>query len=93
MIHIRDRYSNEIIYTHNDNTLIRANLEGANLREANLERANLEGANLEGANLRGANLEGVNLTKIINYQNNHQIFLELVKRSQDTKLLQYHDSP
>ncbi|ARP90292.1 hypothetical protein CAL14_08340 [Bordetella genomosp. 9] len=76
-IHIRNRYTNEIIYTaevpegtesglHTRIALEQAvegrkDLRGANLRGAYLDGANLDGANLDGANLGGAYLRGANL--------------------------------
>ena len=71
MIEIKNRYTGEVIYTHEGDTLVGANLCEANLRGANLCEANLRGANLRGTNLceanlygaelRGANLYGANL--------------------------------
>ena len=74
-IEIEHRYTNEVIYSCEAETIkeavekavrIGANLEGANLGGTNLGGANLGGANLGGAylgvaNLEGANLEGANL--------------------------------
>jgi hypothetical protein len=62
-----------------------ANLGGANLGDAylggaNLRCANLRGANLGGANLGGANLGGANLEGAKNYQDSHDIFIEVVRR-------------
>ena len=56
----------EIVAKHsewlrNEESGVRAYLEGANLRGANLGGADLRGANLGGANLERANLEGANL--------------------------------
>ena len=48
---------------------------GANLEGANLEGANLWGANLWGAYLRGANLEGAK-----EYVNNHDFWIEIIRR-------------
>ena len=61
MIEIKNRYAGVVLYTHNGNTLSRANLYGANLCSANLRGANLRGADLSGAYLFGANLSGANL--------------------------------
>jgi Pentapeptide repeats (8 copies) len=74
-IEIRNRWSNELIYTHDvEGATVRdaviaaaaagANLTRANLYGANLTRANLTRANLTRANLDGANLDGANLTPI-----------------------------
>ena len=63
---ILNRYTGEVIF-HGDveslrcANLIDANLGGANLRGTNLRCANLIGANLIGANLGGANLRYANL--------------------------------
>ena len=43
-VHIRHKYTGEIIYTYEGGTLIGANLECADLRGANLECADLCGA-------------------------------------------------
>ena len=55
--------------------LVGANLEGAYLVGAYLVGANLEGANLWGAYLRGANLEGAK-----EYVNNHDFWIEIIRR-------------
>ena len=62
MIEIKNRYAGVVLYTHNGNTLSRANLSGVNLRGAYLRGANLRGADLSGADLSGANLSGANLS-------------------------------
>ena len=56
MIEIKNRYTEEVIFTYDG-----ANLRGADLRGADLYKADLYGANLYGANLRGANLYEANL--------------------------------
>ncbi len=66
MIEIKHKITGAVIYTHQGDTLVGANLSCANLRGAdllgvNLHDADLSGANLRGANLRGADLRGVNL--------------------------------
>ena len=53
---------------------------GANLEGANLEGANLEGANLWGANLWGAYLRGANLWGAKEYVNNHDFWIEIIRR-------------
>jgi hypothetical protein len=58
MIEIKNRYTNEVIYTYQGDSLVEANLS-----EANLSRANLSGANLSRANLSGANLSGADLSR------------------------------
>jgi uncharacterized protein YjbI with pentapeptide repeats len=69
-IEIRSRYSNEILFSEEAESLrylvvaiIKrgADLGGANLGGANLYGADLGGANLGDANLGGANLRGANL--------------------------------
>ena len=62
MIEIKNKYTGAVLYTHNGNTLSRANLYGANLCSANLRGANLRGADLSRAYLLGANLSGANLS-------------------------------
>jgi hypothetical protein len=77
VIEIKNRYTNEVIYTYQGDSLVgadlseaylyRANiswtdLSWANLSEANLYRANLSRANLSRANLYGANLSRANLS-------------------------------
>ena len=61
MIEIKSRYTGEVIYTHEADTLVGANLRGADLRGADLREADLRGADLRGADLRGADLYGANL--------------------------------
>ena len=75
MIEIRNRYTGEILYTVDAETLREAviklvkedadlrgaDLRGADLRDADLRDANLQGANLQGAYLRDANLRDANL--------------------------------
>ena len=63
---IRNRFTNEAIYTAESvENVLQAVTEalgrGANLGDANLEGANLGGANLGGAYLGDANLRGANL--------------------------------
>ena len=59
-IEIKNRFTEEVIYTSTKATLREAaeeaNLSGADLSEANLYRANLYRANLRGADLYGADL-------------------------------------
>jgi uncharacterized protein YjbI with pentapeptide repeats len=67
VIEIKNRWTDEVIYMYDGDTLIGAylrgaNLSGANLSRANLSRANLSGANLIGADLSGAYLSGANLS-------------------------------
>ncbi len=62
-----------------------ANLSGADLSGADLSGAYLSGADLSGAYLSGANLSGADLSRADlsgakGYQDNHDIFLELVRR-------------
>ena len=76
MIKIKNRYTGDVIYTCDGDTLAGtnlsgadlsgadlsgANLSGANLSRADLSRADLRDANLSGAYLFGANLSGANL--------------------------------
>jgi hypothetical protein len=70
VIEIRNRWTNEVLFSVEAETLAEAvkaalasgaNLSGANLSRANLSRANLYGANLSGANLSGADLYGADL--------------------------------
>ena len=61
MVEIKGRYAGVVLYTHNGNTLSRADLRGVNLRGAYLRYTNLRGADLSGAYLFGANLSGANL--------------------------------
>ncbi len=63
MIEIKSRYTGEVIYTHEGDTLVGADLRGANLYGAYLRGADLYGAELRGANLYGANLYGANLRR------------------------------
>ena len=62
MIEIKNRFTEEVIYTSTKATLREAaeeaNLSGAALSEANLSEANLYGANLYGANLMNAKFYG-----------------------------------
>ena len=64
-IEIKNRFTEEVIYTSTKATLREAaeeaNLSGADLSEANLYGANLSGAALYGANLSEANLGGADL--------------------------------
>ena len=71
-IEIKDRFNNEVIYSHEckNNTLKitcmkavfdKISLYGADLRDANLYDANLRDANLRDANLYGADLRGADL--------------------------------
>ena len=53
--------SDHKLWFENNQSGIRADLQGADLQEAKLKWANLKGAILEGAILEGANLEGANL--------------------------------
>ena len=77
-IEIRNRFTGDIIFTHEcaDNTILKtvtaalaedadltgADLTGANLTGANLTYANLTGANLSDADLTGAYLTGADLS-------------------------------
>ena len=61
MIQIRNRFTGEVIYTHEGKGLRGANLSGANLSGADLSGANLSGADLSRANLSRANLSGAKL--------------------------------
>jgi len=67
MIEIRNRWSGNVIYTHNvegatmADAVRAARASDADLRGADLSDANLRGANLRDANLRDANLRGANL--------------------------------
>ena len=56
MIEIKSKYTGQVIYRYEWDSL-----EGANLRDANLEGASLRGASLRGASLEGASLRGANL--------------------------------
>ena len=69
-IEIRNRWTNEVIYSAEAKSLkaalvtrakLGANLSGANLSGADLYGADLYGADLSGANLYRANLSGANL--------------------------------
>ena len=64
-IEIRNRWTNEVIYSAEAESLKAALATcaklGANLRSANLSGANLSGANLRSAILSGADLSGANL--------------------------------
>jgi hypothetical protein len=70
-IKIRNRWTDDVLYSSTQATTVRdavieavasrANLSGANLIDANLSGANLIDANLSGANLSGANLVDANL--------------------------------
>ena len=76
LIRIKNRFTDEVIFEGEFETLAHAvleavakkvslsdaNLTGANLSGANLSDANLTGANLTGANLSGASLTGANLS-------------------------------
>ena len=70
-IEIRNRWTNEVIYSAEAESLkaalvtcakLGANLSGADLSRANLYGANLSGADLSGANLYRANLYGADLS-------------------------------
>ena len=61
MIEIKNKYTGVVLYTHNGNTLLRANLLRANLRRANLRRADLSRADLSRADLRRADLRRADL--------------------------------
>ena len=70
-IEIRNRWTNEVIYSAEAKSLkaalvtrakLGANLSGANLSGADLYGADLYGADLSGANLYRANLSGANLS-------------------------------
>jgi hypothetical protein len=63
MIDIKNRYTGKILYAHDADSLLGANLRGANLTRANLAGANLRGVDLSEANLSGANLIGADLTR------------------------------
>ncbi len=63
MIEIKNKYTGVVLYTHNGNTLLRANLFGANLYGADLSRANLYGADLRRADLSGADLSRADLLR------------------------------
>jgi len=69
-IEIKNRWTGEVIYSSEKETIkeaveeavgLGADLRGANLREANLREANLREADLWGANLREADLWGADL--------------------------------
>jgi hypothetical protein len=91
-IEIKNRWDNKVIICgeyesikdcleKNSGAYLRgANLEGANLEGAYLRGANLEGAYLRGANLRGANLGDAYLEGAKNYLNNHDFWLEVIRR-------------
>jgi len=80
-IEIKNRYTNEVIFTYEqENNSIKttvelavklkinlsgANLSGANLSGADLSSAKLSSANLSGANLSGASLSGASLSNCI----------------------------
>ena len=61
MIKIKNRYTGDVIYTCDGDTLAGTNLSGANLFSANVPGADLSGADLSGADLSGANLRGADL--------------------------------
>ena len=61
-IQIWNRFTNEVIFIHEGESLRGANLSGANLSVANLSVADLSVANLSGANLSWANLSGADLS-------------------------------
>jgi uncharacterized protein YjbI with pentapeptide repeats len=72
VIEIRNRWTNEVLFSVEAETLAEAvkaalasgaNLSRADLYGANLYGANLYGANLSRANLYGANLSGANLSR------------------------------
>ena len=63
MIEIKNKYTGAVLYTHNGNTLSRANLRGADLPRADLRGVDLGGANLCGANLCDADLRGADLSR------------------------------
>ena len=65
-VEIKNRFTQEVIFVVDAESLCHADLSGLNLNRANLSGANLGGADLSGAFLRyadlsGANLEGANL--------------------------------
>jgi hypothetical protein len=66
-IEIRNRWSNEVIYTHEAegatmrDAVLAAVRQGADLRDANLRDADLRDANLRDANLRGTDLRDADL--------------------------------
>jgi uncharacterized protein YjbI with pentapeptide repeats len=66
MIEIKNRWTGQVIYTSQKETLREAVIEavesGANLSGADLSNANLIGAYLSGANLCNANLSGADLS-------------------------------
>ena len=59
---IKHRATNEVLYTHDGDSLAGADLHGTNLRNANLRNADLSGANLRGADLGGADLSGARVS-------------------------------
>ena len=58
---IKNRFTGNIIFSINADTLSGANLSRADLSGADLSGADLSGANLSGANLSRANLSGADL--------------------------------
>jgi hypothetical protein len=62
MIKIKSRYTGEVIFTYDGDTLAGADFVGAYLSGADLSDADLFGAYLRGADLRGADLRGANLS-------------------------------
>ncbi len=81
-ISIKNRWDNKVIIC-GEYESIKECLEknrGAYLRGANLRGANLRGAYLRGANLGGANLRGAYLRGAKNYVNNHDFWLEIIRR-------------
>ena len=61
-IEIRNRFTNEVIFTTEAASLALADLSGADLSGAYLSYANLRDANLRGTNLSGAYLSGADLS-------------------------------
>jgi hypothetical protein len=84
MIEIKNRYTNQVIYTGDHATVKEAVLAaikgGANLSGANLSGADLRSANLSGADLRSANLSGADLSYAdLSYANLSGADLKLAK--------------
>ena len=63
MIEIKSRYTGEVIYTHEGDTLVGADLRKTNLRGTNLRGAELREANLREADFTDATVLGHKVTK------------------------------
>jgi hypothetical protein len=59
---IKNRWTGEVIYSHDGANLSGADLSGADLSRADLSGVDLSGADLSGANLSRANLSGADLS-------------------------------